>query len=226
MTTGRIPSIEGGIQPTIVDAKGDIITATAADTPARLAVGTNGQLLSADSTTATGLAWTAAPSSGGMTLLSTTTLSGSTTTISSIDQTYVNLFVTVEKVNPSAQTNLRLYPNNNSTNNVRLTLSGATGDSFQADAVANSDVRLNAGSRDMASGNTDNFFAINIPDYASTNHIKITQWFGSFRGSVPDDVTVLGSSGLRGSNSAISSLVFALGTGTFNGGVVKVYGVK
>ena len=46
------------IQNAIVDAKGDLIGATAADTPARLAVGTNGQVLTADSTAATGLAWT------------------------------------------------------------------------------------------------------------------------------------------------------------------------
>jgi hypothetical protein len=45
------------IQNAIVDAKGDLIGATAADTPARLAVGTNGQVLTADSTTATGLKW-------------------------------------------------------------------------------------------------------------------------------------------------------------------------
>lgn len=51
------------IAPTIVDAKGDLIAATAADTPARLAVGTNGQVLTADSTAATGLAW-ATPSGG------------------------------------------------------------------------------------------------------------------------------------------------------------------
>jgi hypothetical protein len=55
------------IQNTIVDAKGDLITATAADTPARLAVGTNGHILVADSATATGLKW-AAPAAGGKVL--------------------------------------------------------------------------------------------------------------------------------------------------------------
>lgn len=45
------------IQNAIVDAKGDLISATAADTPARLAVGTNGQVLTADSTAATGIKW-------------------------------------------------------------------------------------------------------------------------------------------------------------------------
>lgn len=51
------------IQNAIVDAKGDLIAATAADTPARLAVGTNGQVLTADSAEATGLKW-ATPASG------------------------------------------------------------------------------------------------------------------------------------------------------------------
>ena len=55
------------IQNSIVDAKGDLIAATANDTPARLAVGTNGHVLTADSTAATGIKW-AAPAGGGKVL--------------------------------------------------------------------------------------------------------------------------------------------------------------
>ena len=61
MTISRIPSIEGGIQPTLLTAKGDLISATAASTPQRLAVGSDAQILVADSTASTGLKW-AAPS--------------------------------------------------------------------------------------------------------------------------------------------------------------------
>ena len=45
------------IQNTIVDAKGDLIAASASDVPARLAVGSNGETLVADSSTSTGLRW-------------------------------------------------------------------------------------------------------------------------------------------------------------------------
>ncbi len=45
------------IQNSIVDAKGDIVAASGNDTPARLAVGSNGDTLVADSSTATGLRW-------------------------------------------------------------------------------------------------------------------------------------------------------------------------
>jgi hypothetical protein len=47
------------ISPTVIDAKGDLIAGTSADTIGKLTVGTNGYFLKADSSTATGLTWSA-----------------------------------------------------------------------------------------------------------------------------------------------------------------------
>ena len=88
-----------GIAKTIVDANGDIIAATAADTVSRLAVGANDTVLTADSTAATGLKW-AAPASGGMTLISTTSLSGTSVTIGSIPATYNDLTLVITGFTP------------------------------------------------------------------------------------------------------------------------------
>jgi hypothetical protein len=76
------------IAKTIVDAKGDIIAATAADTVARLGVGANNTVLTADSAEATGLKWaTPSPSGASWTLLNSggTALTGAQTiTVSGI----------------------------------------------------------------------------------------------------------------------------------------------
>jgi hypothetical protein len=57
MTVGRIPSVEGGIQPTLLTTKGDIIVATGNATLVRQGVGTNNQVLMADSAQADGVKW-------------------------------------------------------------------------------------------------------------------------------------------------------------------------
>ena len=85
------------IQNAIVDAKGDLIAATAADTPARLAIGTNGQVLTVDSTTATGLKWDTA-SSGGYTTIASGTISASTLNITSIPSTYKELILVMNDI--------------------------------------------------------------------------------------------------------------------------------
>jgi hypothetical protein len=67
-------------------AKGSIVSASAANTPSRLAVGTNNLVLSADSTATTGLAW----KQQGMTLISSTTFSGATSV--AIDNVFTSTY--------------------------------------------------------------------------------------------------------------------------------------
>jgi len=80
------------IQNAIVDAKGDLIAATAADTPARLAVGTNDNFLQAASGEATGLKW------GGAWVSYTPVLTGPALGNGSISARYLKIgkMVTVE----------------------------------------------------------------------------------------------------------------------------------
>jgi hypothetical protein len=115
MTTGRIPSIEGGIQPTIVDAKGDIIAATAADTPARLAVGANDTVLTADSSTATGLKW-AAPT--GWTTLASGSLSGTEVSLTGFASTYTALRLEIYSAQTATASQDLLVRFNNNTGSV------------------------------------------------------------------------------------------------------------
>ena len=64
---------------TAIDAKGDLVAGTGADTFSRLAVGANNTVLTADSAEATGLKWaTPTASASGLTLISTTTVSSGT----------------------------------------------------------------------------------------------------------------------------------------------------
>ena len=67
---------------TAIDAKGDLVPGTGADTFSRLAVGANGTVLTADSAEATGLKW-AAPAGGGGKVLQVVNATTSTATTSS-----------------------------------------------------------------------------------------------------------------------------------------------
>lgn len=64
---------------TAIDAKGDLVAGTGADAFSRIAVGANGTVLAAESSTSTGLAYTANAPGGGLQLIATAALTGATT---------------------------------------------------------------------------------------------------------------------------------------------------
>jgi hypothetical protein len=68
------------LSPTLFDAKGDLLAGTGVDTVGKLTVGTNGQYLQADSSTATGLTWSTVSGYSAPTIGSTSIASGATVT--------------------------------------------------------------------------------------------------------------------------------------------------
>ena len=76
---------------TILDAKGDIIAATAADTASRLAVGADGTVLTAASGQSTGLQWATPTTAPIATISDTTRATDGTFDLTSIPGTYTHL---------------------------------------------------------------------------------------------------------------------------------------
>jgi hypothetical protein len=208
------------IAKTIVDAKGDIIAATADNTVSRLAVGANDTVLTADSTQATGLKW-ATPSSGGMTLISTTTLSGATTTLSSIPQTYNSLFLVISGMTANtANQRFRCLPNNvNNLSDFQTIETSAT-------VTSSSDAAIRLSESTHLRTNASNAWVLKIDNYTSTTSFKPLTFNGFYVDSTSANKSITAGGAFR-SNTAITSLVFDYnGVNTFAGGTVLLYGVK
>ena len=210
------------INKTIVDAKGDIIAATAADTVSRLAVGANDTVLVADSSTATGLKW-AAPASGGMTLISTTTLTGASVALTSIPSTYVHLQVIIRDFLPANDgAELRMRINNNTTVNRTRTFQWSDAAGTQ---TFNDDFWEIGPSADNAV--TQNLTILDIYDYANTVTWKYgTSQTINVNQTTNTSVNPRFTHNIFNQTGAIDRLDFFCNSGNLTSGTVLLYGVK
>jgi hypothetical protein len=208
----------------LVTTAGDTLYATAADTLARLAIGTAGQVLQVNSG-ATAPEWATPAGGGGMTLLSTTTLSGGSTTIGSINQTYKNLYVEVENITSSAGNQIFCNPNASTAKiiGVLSTTTASAGSGFSGYRyVGDDNINMTAGIKTAA--NAVNFWSFNWYNYASSSTRKTFEMLGGYVTSSGTEFTNF--TGYYNEDTAISSLVFTPLSGTWSAGTVRVYGVK
>jgi hypothetical protein len=178
----------------------------------------------ADSGEATGLKWDTPASGGGMTLLSTTTLSGASTTISGISGSYKDLeFHIFGVTNNTAVGSFGCAPNNLTTSTDFVSGKGTTSLTIDTDDK----IRFSGGGGTNSPNRTNatNSWTVKIYNYASATGNKSYDLSGGYFNGGNAKVAIQ-QSGIIKTTSAITSLVFANDGGDFSAGTVLLYGVS
>jgi hypothetical protein len=179
--------------------------------PARVAVGTNGQVLTADSTATNGVAWATA-SSGGMTSIASGSLSGASVTLSSISGSYKDLYLILRDWYPSV-----------ANRQTGIQFNGDTGTTYISMAGANlSEIRTLT---NQAATNGNAFSSFYIYDYANASHYKSVVTVSNAENSTGEYQT--NTQAAYWQNAAvITSITIKLNADNFSGGTYVLYGVN
>lgn len=185
--TWATQSASNPISANIVDAKGDLIAGTADNTVARLAVGANGLVLTANSAAATGLAWAAAT----ITDISCRVYQTTTTSLST---TFASIAFGAENFDTDTM-------HDNTTNNSRITIK--TAGKFSVGGQASTAANAALGVRILLNGTTviSRVFQGNssateganvstIYDFAVNDYIELQAALGSGTGTTSGDGTL------------------------------------
>ena len=200
---------------------GDVIYSSSGSTPARLGIGTAGQVLKVNSG-ATAPEWGAASSASGLTLISTTTIGSGVSSVNvtgAFSATYDNYLITLTDGVASASTDIKLTLGATSTGYYYFQLYGNPS-STTVGASAGS----NATSfRDAAAGSTvllDGQIRVFSPFLTKRTVIGATSSLAITNG------TQLWGSGFLNDATSYTDFTLAPNTGTLTGGKIRVYGYQ
>jgi len=180
-------------------ATGDTLYASALNTLSKRTIGSAGTIY----TVAGGVpTWGTPAGGGGMTLISTTTLSGASVTLSSIPQTYNSLFLVFNRLtNSTADGKFYLNPNGSGTNS---RLSGVD----NGTAFTNGYGGLFQTQNNWSRSNADNGMSLQIDNYTnSSNYNKPIVWSGYYFQGTANSFIVGGV--LSESAAALTSIVLS-----------------
>ena len=204
-----------------VTTKGDVFTFSTI--PTRLAVGANDTVLTADSSTSTGLKW-ATTSAGGFTELASGSLSGSVVSLTSISGAYKDLVLVTRDPSVSGDGNraLMMYFNNDQTGLYHAQTSSNTTTTGLAATSQNVQITPT-----ILENSTNGASYARIFDYANTNAFKHFERWSYVESAATPTFSVLIGSGFYRSTSAISRIdINSIGGSSTLSGTYILYGVK
>lgn len=202
----------GAIPKSTVTTAGDLIVADGNASVTRLGIGSNGQILTSNGTTAT---WSTPAGGGGWDLLSTTSLSGTTVDVSGISQSYKNLRILVQDAQMGSNNWILLYLRNSTPAGITVwntrNRAGTTWSTVSSAAMEPSQ---------SIDANTSINLCMDVISYSSTTQRKPILMFGGF-----DDTSEMGKMmfGATAATDAVDGFRL-VGGASFTAGQIQIYG--
>ena len=203
------------IPKSLTTTTGDIIYASGANTPARLGIGSTGQVLSVSG----GVPAWATPSSGSMTVLASGSLSGTGVNLTSISQDYLSLYLVIRNHNITSAGQVPNFRINNDSSGI-YTSRSSNDSGYQVNAT---DTSWLIGPGNYATTGGNNSFAFTFNDYTSASW-KIGSAVNLFTENAGGFGMGLWRFGAR-TTAAISQINMFMTSGNFSGTYI-LYGVK
>jgi hypothetical protein len=157
-------------------------------------------------------------SAGGMTLISTTTLSGASVTLSSVPQTYKHLYAVIVGLYGSEQTNIAIRFNGDSGS---LYTGGFTYAATGSNNVDDNSLNFSA-YYNTSAANFLTAMQIDIPRYTDTSGNQLI----AYNGIAGQQRAGASGGGIYRKSAAITSVMFLARNGTFTAGTLYFYGVN